>query len=471
MKRLWCQLAISYTLLAFCALVLLVVILYGLDDYHDFHTILTTSNIEKIVSSEKHNVAKVLPDGKNIEWLDQARHNIREKLTNMETGSGTNAYRITNSSIPEVYIRFFDQRHHLLLSDPVDFPENIATLFAEQQEQSPATSSAKRLSENGPIWVDMSISDTHDEVVGRLQVLYIARFNLWVQFKSVFDFLLFIWGYLFICSIPVGIICGLMASHYVRRQLAKINAVTESWRQGNFDVRIVLPTDDVFIRHSQYLNDMAQDLEMYLSLKQRLAVSDERNRVARELHDTVKQNLFALGLQLAAAKTKPAVMAAAHEHILEAETITREAQQYLMEIITQLRPTETNVASLYQRVGMTTDDFKRRFGVRIELLHFDVAPCSAHVEHHVLRIVQESLMNAVRHGRASTIAITSRINIDMTTLTIVDNGIGFNVSNKTAGFGITSMRDRMRSLPCGTFEIKSTVGVGTEITLSWKYES
>lgn len=58
--------------------------------------------------------------------------------------------------------------------------------------------------------------------------------------------------------------------------------------------------------------------------------------MARELHDTVKQKLFALGLQLATAKAKPAVMEAAREHILEAETITREAQHDLMEIITQL---------------------------------------------------------------------------------------------------------------------------------------
>lgn len=50
------------------------------------------------------------------------------------------------------------------------------------------------------------------------------------------------------------------------------------------------------MRHSEHLNNMARDLEMYLNLKQNLAISDERNRLARELHDTVKQKLFALGL-------------------------------------------------------------------------------------------------------------------------------------------------------------------------------
>jgi NarL family two-component system sensor histidine kinase LiaS len=210
---------------------------------------------------------------------------------------------------------------------------------------------------------------------------------------------------------------------------------------------------------------------MYLSLKQNLAVSDERNRVGRELHDTVKQKLFALGLQLATAKAKPAVMEAAHEHILEAETITREAQHDLMEIITQLRPAGTSDTSLFERIGMIADDFRRRFGVSIELSHSDCAQANGHAEHHVLRIVQESLMNAVRHGEASKIVIAGKIEHDTTTLTIADNGSGFDTDEKTGGFGITSMRDRVRYLPHGTFEIKSSAGVGTEITLSWKVES
>jgi NarL family two-component system sensor histidine kinase LiaS len=317
----------------------------------------------------------------------------------------------------------------------------------------------------------MPITAGHDGIIGRLRVLYIAEFNLWLQLQSIINFLLSTWSSVLLLSVPIGIACGLVASRYVTRQLQKMNEVTESWRQGNFDARIALPNDDVLIRHSQHLNDMAQDLEMYLSMKQNLAVSDERNRVARELHDTVKQKLFALGLQLATAKAKPAVMEAAHEHILEAETIIREAQHDLMEIITQLRPAGTSDTSLYERIGMIADDFRRRFGVSIELSHSDSAQLNAQTEHQVLRIVQESLMNAVRHGNASKIVITSKIDHDIATLTITDNGIGFDTNKKTGGFGITSMRDRVRDLPHGTFEIKSSAGVGTRITLSWKNES
>jgi len=471
MKHLWCQLAISYTLLAFCAMTLLFVMLYAINDYNDFRATLTLDNVQKRVASEKLTVAQAIRDAGKTEWLDKARDNIRDKLINIEHVSGADLYRITNSSLPEVYIQITDSNDHLLMSDPGDLPEKVAALFTAQKKLPAAQSSIKWLAENGPIWVDMSITDGRDRAIGRLRVLYIAEFNFWVQFQSIADFLLMAWDMIIMCSVPIGVACGLVASRYVTRQLQKMNEVTESWRQGNFDARIALPNDDVLIQHSQHLNDMAQDLEMYLSLKQNLAVSDERNRVARELHDTVKQKLFALGLQLATAKAKPAVMEAAGEHILEAETITREAQHDLMEIITQLRPVGTTYTSLYERISMIADDFRRRFGVRIELSHFDSAQFNAPTEHHLLRIVQESLMNAVRHGKASEIVIESKIKHDSTMLTIVDNGVGFDTNKKTGGFGITSMRDRVRDLPNGTFDIKSIAGVGTQIILSWNNES
>lgn len=469
-KRLWCQLAITYALLSLCAMVLLVIMLYGINDYNDFHRAITLENIEKQVASEHLTVAQAIRDASHSEWLDKARDNIRERLINIEQyDEGIAIYRITNSSRPEVYIEITDSSDKLLMSDPVNLPSAVASEFAIQKGA--AASSVKWLEEHGTIWVNMPITDGSDGIIGHLRILYIAEFNLWVQIKSILYFLLYIIDDLLLLSVPIGIACGLIASRYVTKQLQKMNAVTENWRQGNFDVRIALPSDDVLTRHSQHLNDMAHDLEMYLSLKQNLAVSDERNRVARELHDTVKQKLFALGLQLATAKSKPAVMQAAGEHILEAETITREAQYDLMEIITQLRPAGTSNTSLYDRIGMIADDFKRRFDVIIALNPFEPMQCNPHTEHQVLRIVQESLMNAVRHGKASKIVVASKIDHDIATLTIFDNGSGFDTGNKTAGFGLTSMRDRGLDLPQGAFDIHSTTGAGTEITLSWKNET
>ncbi|MFV3126936.1 histidine kinase [Niveispirillum sp. KHB5.9] len=468
-RRLWFQLAVSYTLLAFCAMTLLIVTLYGINDYRDFHKAVTLVNVEQRVAGERLAVAQAIRDPGNAGWRDKAVNSIREKLLNIEHGDGASIYRIANSSRPEVYIRIEDGQGRALLSDPAILPEQVAPLFAARSKMPVDADGAAWLADNGPIWVEMPIQDADGGNMGRLLVLYIAEFDIWIQIRSIVEFLLSAIGAVILLSVPIGIACGLVAARYVTRQLGRMNEVTESWRRGNFQVRIALPNDDVLIRHSQHLNDMAQDLALSLSLKQDLAVTDERNRMARELHDTVKQKLFALGLQLAAARAQPAVMEAAREQMLEAETITREAQHDLMQIITQLRPSGTSDTSLHDRMRIIVDDFRRRFTVTIELNHCGpIQSGNAHTEHQVLRIVQEALMNAVRHGKAAKIVIAGRINGDTTLLTVTDNGVGFDTGRKSDGFGIISMRDRTRDLPRGTFAMESAIGVGTQVRLSWK---
>lgn len=469
LKRLWCQLAISYTLLAFVALTLIVVMLFGVDDYKDYRLAIQPDHVGKVVASEKLIVAQAILDHNGIEWQNKAVENIREKLMNIEYRTSSSIYRITNSSLPEVYIQITNANERLVISDPIGFSEEIAVQFTTSKLLSTETNAEATVLANGSIWVDMPIMNEHEEFIGRLHVLFTAEFNLWTQIKSVFGCWLSRWTSIFLCSVPIGIACGLIASRYVTRQLEKMNKVTESWRQGNFEARIALPNDDVLIQHSRHLNAMAQDLEMYLKLKQSLAVSDERNRLARELHDTVKQKLFALGLQLAVAKTKPAVMDIAGEHILEAEVITRETQHDLMEIITQLRPSSSNKASLRECIDMIAIDFRRRFHVDIKINFPDTIQLDSFIEHHVLRIVQESLMNAVRHGEASKIIIIGKLNDNnIAALTITDNGSGFDVNKQSKGFGITSMHERARALPHGILDIKSSSSAGTQITISWQ---
>lgn len=472
MNRLWCQLAISYALLSFFAIILLALMLNSINNYTNFHTAITLENVERIIDSEELIVTQAILDTNSVEWLNKARNNIREKLINLEQGSGSSIYRITSSSFPEVYIEITDKNGYPLLSDFDDFSKKISPYLSKIKSQPEVKSSVQWLAKNGPILANKElIKHDHEERIGHLRIVYIAEFDPWIQFKSLMLFLLHIWGKVLLLSVPIGIVCGLIASRYVTKQLQKMNEITESWRQGDFQKKISLPNDDVLMRHSEHLNNMARDLEMYLNLKQNLAISDERNRLARELHDTVKQKLFALGLQLATIKTKSAAMEFAGEHILEAEAITREAQHDLMEIITQLHPTEGNNTSFFEHIVMIAEDFKRRFGISIELKYAELLQCNAYTEHHILRIIQESLINAVRHGKASKIVIASERNDDTITLTITDNGVGFMTAQKTGGLGLVSMHERVQELPDGTLDIQSTVGVGSQITLSWRNES
>lgn len=469
MRRLWCQLAVSYALLAFCAMIILVVMIYGFHGYSDFQAAISSEKVEKKLQDEQIILLHAINSPGNFEWVEKARDNVRQALMSLgEDNDGLAAYRITNSSRPEIYLRIYDKNNELIIADPAGFSNEIESVFSEKTASFGAEKSVNIMDKDSYVWVSMPVLNEHEDIVGYLRVLFGAKFSIVLQLKSVLYFLIHVVDDLIILSIPIGIVCGLVASRYVTKQLQIMNEVTESWRHGNFEPRIALPSDDVLIRHSQHLNDMARDLERYLGLKEDLAVSDERNRVARELHDTVKQKLFALGLQLAAAKAKPAAAETFREHILEAEIITRDAQHDVMEIITQLRPTGTGDASFYDRIGMIADDFRRRFGVDIELNHSQLTAINAYAEHHVLRIIQESVMNAVRHGKASKIVIESRIDSNTAEVTISDNGSGFDPETETTGFGLISMRDRMRDLDCGTFDVKSAAQMGTRISLSWK---
>ncbi len=449
MKRLWFQLATSYTLLAFCAMTLLMVLLYGIDDYRDFHAAVSAPAVEAEVAREGLTAAQAIQSDSDL-WWGRLHANLMDRLINLEHGSGTSIYRITSSSEPRVYweVTALDGRVLKASADPM--PADAATQGGD-----------------GSVLVDLPVADASGAPLGRLRVLLIARFDIWIEAASILSFLLYTWIYILLLSMPIGVAAGLVASRYVTRQLHKMNEVTERWRQGQFDARIALPSDDVLVRHSQHLNDMAQDLELSLSLRQSLAVSEERNRVARELHDTVKQKLFALGLQLAAAKAKPGD-GEAGENILEAEAITREAQHDLMEIITQLHPAGSQGGALHERIELVAEDFRRRFEVTVDVEAHELAEADAHAGHQVIRIVQEALMNAVRHGQASRVRIIAQMTQQQARLTIRDDGQGFDPSARTGGFGVVSMRDRVRDLPGGSFDLESTPGGGTQIAISWE---
>lgn len=438
-------------------------------DYRDFYETLTLENIEARVISDQQSIAQALVNPNNIDFLNHVSDRLIDKLRNIEQGSGVKLYRITNSSNPEIFIQFIDASNKTLLSTPA-FPLNVAEGLKDPQLLSSEAKGALWIEEKKSAWLDLIITDQANHVVGRVRILYIAQFDPWVQLQTILDFLLNASLPLFLFAVPIGIICGKVASKYVTSQLQKMNVVTESWRQGDFTQRIALPSDDVLILHSKHLNGMAQDLEMFMSLKENLAVSDERNRVARELHDTVKQKLFALGLQLATSKNNPKAMKAVGDHLIEAEIITREAQQDLMEIITQLRPAGDGENSILDRINMIAADFRRRFGVYIELNSSKPIRCNAHTEHQVLRITHEALMNAVRHGEASRIIIEGNVSQGIFNLTITDNGCGFNVKKKADGFGLFSMQDRASDLPQGALNVNSKIGQGTEVKLTWKAE-
>lgn len=196
------------------------------------------------------------------------------------------------------------------------------------------------------------------------------------------------------------------------------------------------------------------------------AVLDERNRIAREWHDTLVAGFSAISLQLEAtlATLKPDPDRAAD--IVE---ITRKmVHHYRAEarrVIWDLRDARPEGETLPSAI----QDALRRLAEGRDVqcsfhLSGEPAPLAAELEHNLLRICQEAAANALRHGRASTLEIRLDYQPASVTASIRDNGAGFHIdeaeANSTGHFGLTVMRERARRFG-GTLEIESRPGDGT----------
>lgn len=267
----------------------------------------------------------------------------------------------------------------------------------------------------------------------------------------------------------VGLVYGVIAAWFVTRRFKRENKIISVWQQGNFTPRIAVSRlhDDVRTERNLSLNKMADDLESLFSLREIMVATEERNRVARELHDTVKQNLFALNLQLAAIKHKNNQRETL-EHITEAKKITREAQRDLVEIITQLHPPAHNESQFYQRISTLAEDIWQRFKVEIKWAEKESVQVTQKQEHALFRIAQEAVNNAIRHGEATRVVMALFQKDNVNYWTISDNGQGFSVKDSPTGFGLTSMRERTAELPEGIFSIGSDSGKGVVINVQWR---
>ncbi|HWK28518.1 MAG TPA: GAF domain-containing sensor histidine kinase [Solirubrobacter sp.] len=198
-----------------------------------------------------------------------------------------------------------------------------------------------------------------------------------------------------------------------------------------------------------------------------LSVIEERNRLARELHDSVTQRLFgvALAAESAATLLERDTHAAATE-IERVSALAREAMEELRAVVFELRPASLEAEGLATVLRKHVDVLRRVAGRRIELRVCDVPRLAPATAAQVLRIAQEALGNALRHAGATRIDVGLHASDGTLTLVVADDGCGFDPSGEVRGqrLGLTSMEERATELG-GTLRIASTPGAGTTVRL------
>ncbi|MEN6546717.1 MAG: PAS domain S-box protein [Armatimonadia bacterium] len=198
-------------------------------------------------------------------------------------------------------------------------------------------------------------------------------------------------------------------------------------------------------------------------------VVEERTRMAREIHDTLAQGFTGIVIQLEAAEDvlleQPE---AARLHVLQARTLARESLAEARRSVWALRPLVLAAEDLGYAFLHLVKKLAEESGTAIEFtLSGVLRPLSEDLEHHLLRIGQEALTNALRHANATEIRVTLTCNSDSITLSIEDQGEGYEVlaGKDQRGLGLRGMQERADAIG-GELEIGSAPGQGTRVRVT-----
>jgi signal transduction histidine kinase len=195
------------------------------------------------------------------------------------------------------------------------------------------------------------------------------------------------------------------------------------------------------------------------TLSHRAGVLAERERLAREIHDTLAQGFTSVVVLLELAEsdvdTDPA---AARRRLVAARDTARQNLAEARGLVAALAPADLQAAPLPEALGRLTDRFGAETGLaaRFEVCG-DPQPLPANKEVVLLRSAQEALANVRKHAGAGSVTVTLRFSPDGAVLTVADDGAGFDPAAPTAGFGLAGMRRRVEEIG-GALSIHSGPG-------------
>ena len=263
---------------------------------------------------------------------------------------------------------------------------------------------------------------------------------------------------------------------------------TRKIAEGELDYRTKISTRDELGLLAAGFNDMAdrlkhllQAVETHARERQQAeeardrAVLEERNRLAREIHDTLAQGLVGIILQTqAAADAMETSSAKVSEHLNRAEELARDSLAEARRSVWNLRPQPLEGGNLLTAIQKEMSHIAI-YGMQVQLdvEKADLPLLPAEKEQGLLRIAQEALNNARAHSRASLVIVKLRWDESRFSLLVTDNGRGFNPEQYRAragfGFGLHSMRERAEAIGA-QLTIDSAPDAGTTITVTVHYD-
>lgn len=257
----------------------------------------------------------------------------------------------------------------------------------------------------------------------------------------------------------VGTLTGLLVTSNLTRRLRRIALAADAWSHGDFAATTRDASHDELGQLARDLDRMAEQVQTLLATRQELAVVEERNRLARELHDSVKQHIFANALLVRAArKVFGRDQQMALGYLEEAESLAARAQEELVALIRALRPAALADRGLVAVLRDEAADWSRRTRIATEVRVSGERSTPLEVEDALFRVAQEALTNVARHSDARHVEVRVTWDAGHVTMEVADDGSGFDPARAEGkGLGLASMRERIAELR-GALTISSAPG-------------
>jgi signal transduction histidine kinase len=345
-------------------------------------------------------------------------------------------------------------------------PQNRTNLHTVLLDMKGATSTVSQEAD-GTLVAITPIVGNSGKVQGAL-VIKITQPDKLLLFRDFLGLISVTVTFVTIIAAIAGLVFGYLTARGITRRLKGLSVAANEWGHGNFSAYASDASEDELGQVARQLNRMAEQLQNLLQARQKLATLEERNRLARDLHDSVKQQIFAVSMQIGATKVLlKRDVNAAEVRLNEAEKLVHQAQQELTSLIRELRPVALEGKGLVAALRELATDWTQQTNivatVRVEgvtgTLPTEALPLT--LEEALFRVAQEGLSNVVRHSKATLVQLTLTLTSETVTLSVADNGQGFDPTRHGhLGVGLLSMQERMKALG-GDVQVESTPGNGT----------
>jgi len=280
--------------------------------------------------------------------------------------------------------------------------------------------------------------------------------------------------------IAVGALYGLYRAMQSKIQFDRIQDTLLLWEKGN-PARTAWPAGGELDGLAEQLDRVGKKWEEQVSSLQRLsthnaqlaeqarvsAIVEERQRLARELHDAVSQQLFAISMTATAVgRTFEKDLARARRQVELIEEMASVAQSEMRALLLHLRPVYLEGKPLYQGLSELVREIQAKVPMEITLDMDAGLELVKGIENHLFRIVQEALSNTLRHSKADKMEIMIVRRNDALRMSLKDNGVGFELDEKKqASYGLSLMQERVSEIG-GSIRYITAPGKGTRIELN-----